>query len=500
VILEKNNCMDREGGSSRGIGRMEAICLAAILLLSLALNVWNNDFPLGYHSDEAKKVMFIKENRQDFHHPILMLQAARIVNAVFEFKDDLSIVIMGRVLSALFGVLIVFFSYRIFSSTIGSKYALFGATFVAVAPTMAVHSHYLKEDMVFTCFSIASLYYFIKFIERPCWKTILLFGMVTGLALSSQYKSILLPVMFFAIPAIFRLKGVVDYYKKMMLSFLVSLLVFVIINYPMFLDTHIFLKGIFFDKWHVSHGHDVVIPALSYYFTFHLMNSIIPGITLLPTLLAAAGMVFVLKGWKKTLRAEKIMVIYTFLFYFVTEASPLKPFPDFMRYIIPIIPIILFFSMKGILGLASFMKEKPGMIVAVSLCVLSISVSLLQSLQFVYHLNKDTRKTVEDIISRSNVNTKYEAYASVRPDVRSLAELDIEEERKKGTGFIVASSFQYERFYTGVRIGNQHKDVYDAHKKYNEFFKLPYTEIKPVYKSIAFSNPTLKIIDIRKKE
>ena len=38
--------------------------------------------------------------------------------------------------------------------------------------------------------------------------------------------------------------------------------------------------------------------------------------------------------------------------------------------------------------------------------------------------------------------------------------------------------------------------VYERHEKYEELFAYPTVEIKPAYHSFAFSNPTIRIVDI----
>ena len=59
-----------------------SICFAASLLYA-----FNLDFSLGFHGDEGKKVRFILQGTQDFNHPILMLQFARLLNLLFQETD-----------------------------------------------------------------------------------------------------------------------------------------------------------------------------------------------------------------------------------------------------------------------------------------------------------------------------------------------------------------------------------------------------------------------------
>lgn len=54
--------------------------------------------------------------------------------------------------------------------------------------------------------------------------------------------------------------------------------------------------------------------------------------------------------------------------------------------------------------------------------------------------------------------------------------------------------------FTEAPWGGQSDKVYAMSRGYRELFKHPYTEIKPPYKSYAFSNPTIRIVDISGEE
>lgn len=128
--------------------KLEYSLLFTLLLLILFLNVWNNDFPLGYHVDEIKKVHFILTNTQDFYHPILMLQLNRLVNGFLHLNSPSEVVILGRTLSTIAGAVIVLFTYLIARRILPKLAALFAAFSVAVSPMLVVHAHYLKEDLL----------------------------------------------------------------------------------------------------------------------------------------------------------------------------------------------------------------------------------------------------------------------------------------------------------------------------------------------------------------
>ena len=78
----------------------------------------------------------------------------------------------------------------------------------------------------------------------------------------------------------------------------------------------------------------------------------------------------------------------------------------------------------------------------------------------------------------------------------TLARLDLQD-IPPGVTHVVASSFAYERYYRGAELPGQADYIYRGHAQYEQLFSLPYVEIRPQYMSFAFSNPTIRIVDIR---
>ncbi len=61
--------------------------LVGICICSFILFIANNDFPLYFHADELKKLNFVLSGEQDFKHPVLLLQLARLANLLFREVD-----------------------------------------------------------------------------------------------------------------------------------------------------------------------------------------------------------------------------------------------------------------------------------------------------------------------------------------------------------------------------------------------------------------------------
>src|SRR5262249_32081928 len=91
----------------------------------------------------------------------------------------------------------------------------------------------------------------------------------------------------------------------------------------------------------------------------------------------------------------------------------------------------------------------------------------------------------------------FEAYSSEGVSVRSLTELDPAAWRAKGVDYLVASSFMYDRYVTGAQLRNQRPVIYWTHERYKSLFQLPYVEFAPACRTFAFSNPVIRIIDLR---
>ena len=492
--------------------REERIVLVFILLVALLLSLYNNNFPLGYHGDEHKKVFFIEENEQDFQHPILMLQVVRALLFFTDFSNYQDIVLLGRVSTAIFETLIVLFSYLIFRDISSKKWALLTSLSIAFSPIMVIHAHYLKEDIILTCFSLLSVFALIKFIQNSNTLFNFFLGFSAGLAISSHYKGILILLIIMMVPLFIHIEDRRQYYKKYLLTLVIAGLTFGLINYPLFLEPTNFIKGSSFSLDHSLKGHTLKISPITFLGGFHLLYSVVPGLTLLLTLLALGGLTLLILNWKNVDWREKILFFYIMIFYFVVELSPTKPHPDFMRYIIPIIPMMLYFAYKMIYAINLGLRPTKFRFITSFLILVTLALPLYDSVHLVYYLNKDTRVQTKKILieifqkteSDSEIKVIMENYscglpipANIDKLVNFAGKLDIAQEKRKGTTYIVVSSFAYDRFFFGSKLDHQNEDIYNYYRIYQELFKHPFIEIAPAYKTFAFSNPTLRIIDLR---
>ncbi len=479
--------------------KLPLIVLPLIILFSFLLNSYNINFPLNYHADEKKKVFFVKEGEQDFKHPILMLQVVRLFNIPLKLISKQDIVVLGRLSSAVFGSLIAFIFYFISRLKLSRKCSLLVSLGIIVSPIMVMHSHYFKEDIIFTFFALCSLFCFFKYLKSKNYLSILLLGITTGLAFSSHYKSLLFIPVYLTAPFLVSKSIKINkrLFFELLTAFIIAVIVFLAVNYPLIFHFENFIKGFSLELNHVFRGHSLKRYPIDDFFIFHLKNSVVLGVTMPVAILGILFIFYSLLKWRKTVWQDRILILYCFVYYFAVELSLCKPFPDYMRYVIPFVPVLIYFAFKAIFLINASLSFYEKKYLTLFLVIALVSVPLIKTVKLDYYLEKDTRKTVKEYFKNSPYNPLYGAYAAENRDIDVAVNKSIEEYRQSNITHLVVSSFRYERYSIGSKLKKQENKVHRRHKGYVELFKYPYIEIKPAYKSFAFSNPTIRIIDIR---
>lgn len=478
-----------------GPNRLVYCGLALILAISAFLNLYNSTFPLGYHSDEVKKVRYVKTGTQDFFHPILLLQSTKLTAAIAGCEDDQEIAVAGRTVSALAGVAIVALTFAIATELLTPVLALGCALAVACVPLIVIHAHYLKEDLIFTSMAMLSLWSLFQYLESPGRWRLVGWGITTGLAFSAQYKGFLLLALYGLIPLVAPVTSLRDYYRRLGTALLIAGTVFVLVNYPLLYDLHRFVSGVRYESRHAIRGHDIVIRAGDYFGGFHLIYSLAPGIGLVLLIWSLAGLARTAIQWQTENWRWRVLAIYALLFYFSAEISPLKPFPDFARYMIPATPILLCFGGRFAARVTGW-KVHWARNLTLSTAVVGILLAGADSLLLDYFLTRDTRETAQLVLREFNAKPAYERHATLSFEDTSLAEFTAEEICRKNATHAVCSSFQYERFFFAERLPGQRPEIAELRESYRKLFERPHTVIHPAYKSYGLSNPTIRIIPI----
>ncbi len=489
----------------------ERIILTILLGMALFLNVLGNRFQLGYHIDEPKKVWFILHGIQDFLHPILMLQMVRLANFVFDLKDEYSLAILGRTIVGLNGVLLVFFSYALTRRSHSARIALIVASTVAISPIVCLHAHYLKEDVTLTTWLIGSILALLRFLEKgTTWSAIWL-GVACGFAFSSHYKSALLIPLFVLFVSNELVVGssilsliLRNVRNAVLLGMIVAItctLTWMMVNFPAFDHWDTFTSGVLFEGNHAVSGHaGVRINPIDHGFAYHLSRSLFPGMTFGIATFAMIGIAFVFVRWRRVASDSRLIWIFTVLFYLIPEMSPTKPPPDDMRYVLPS-AVGLVCLLAELLQWIESWTDNFRRLVVFSLFFIAWSISAIDSLQIDFHLERETRDLCPRRFTSEAVETGRVCYlrfsgnpngSIVRPDYY----FHVDELLRSDASFIIACSFHYDRFFEAEKLSGQDPQVYTQAEEFHKLFAHGYKEMMPTYRTIGFTNPTIRIVSL----
>jgi hypothetical protein len=470
--------------------------VACILAVSLALDVTGRDSSLYVHPDEARKVEFIQSGTQDFRHPILILQLARTAVFLLQPEGAQAIVETARTVSALAAAAAVLLAYALFRRSLEPPWALIAAAQLAVAPILVVHAHYLKEDVLLTATTLASLVALCHLLEGR--RAVAALGIATGLACASHYKGFLLLPTMAAVPVLVPVESIAAYARKIVAALLVAAVVFLIVNYPMLLHPTVAYEGATFEARHALTGHHLVIDGPSQWFSFHLRHSVWPGLTGFFVAAMLPGAILAAVRFRRLAPAARLTIAFGALSYAVVELSPLKPFPGFMRYVLPAVPAMVLCAGLFLQWVHAALRDRSLAWLSTLVALVILAAMAQRSVRLVSAMPNDSRAEAARWLHERSAVPLFELYASGgREDLVSLVQLDLEEARKNGVTHVVASSFQYGRLAFGSRLEGQPDYIYEFHGKYEDLFRHPYVEIPPRYMSFAFSDPTLRIVDIR---
>ncbi|MHB0858940.1 MAG: ArnT family glycosyltransferase [Anaerolineae bacterium] len=204
--------------------RDHRIWLGALVLLGLVLRVWGTTWGLPYlfHPDEPGKILIAQRmfktgdlNPHYFLKPGFFLYSNALAYfpyyvvgrllGLFASRQDIvaptvlamgvgkaampSVVLLGRLLSALFGAALVLPAFQVTRRLSGSVVGGLGAAFMAaVSPTSVSSSHFIHPDAHVTLFVLLTCWFTLRILDQGALRDYLWAGVTLGLAVSSKYN------------------------------------------------------------------------------------------------------------------------------------------------------------------------------------------------------------------------------------------------------------------------------------------------------------------------
>ena len=452
------------------------------------------DWPFGTHIDEVKKARFIVSGEQDFYHPILMLQLARLANYFVGYTEPTDAIAVGRTFSGIFGGLLVFATFVLGRMVLRPTTAIAAALAVAVTPLVAIHATFLKEDIYLaaaTTFALAAL---LALVERPSTRRAMVVGLSVGIAVAAKYAGAI--ILLYAIVTILAVCG--DTWKTRLrlagIVAFVAILVFFAINAPAIVDPNALSAGLGKELRHAIDGHfDVKQPIWLTGGIFHLQMSLLPGLGLPLLILGLVGLAAPLLSSERR-RSLSIILGAALLWYLAHEISPLKPFPNIERYMVPMAPLLVILGASAIESIAGWRSARFAAIVASVLVVLCALPALRSTELIVSGARHDLRRTIPTIINSFGPRVHFDNFIGF--DRKRLEAPAAAEGHSGGPPTVfVTSSFVYDRLALHADDPSQPAKTREAFDFYKGLFQHPYLELSSG-PSFGFLNPVIRVVSL----
>ena len=469
--------------------RVPWAAIAALLVAgaSVAATLHTIDFPLGTIGDELAKVSAMQGDG-NFLRPLFMVHLARGADFLVGASEPQALVEVGRVCAAIFGGVLIFATFLLACMVLPAWIAVVAAAVTAATPLVTMHARIFKEDVFVATFLVLALFALIRLLQTPTPLRAALLGVLIGFATGSKYiGAVLLP---FALIAIFVLRSRIGSDWRRQALFVVGSagLVFLLIESPAFFAIVQAKDNVSYELRHVVVGHDVPLPVTLTYGVFHLSQSLWSGLGWPLLVLGLVG--FAAPFFASPDRVMPLAVIASFsvLWYGLHELSPLKPYPDFARYMLPLASLL---PMLGISLLYELLAPRDRLgVVAAAVALLAALPALATSLR-VNGAAADPRAVVLPIVSANQFRAEFDRYATYDTTGRIFGRLGNPPDYP-ATDLVVTANFAYDRFFSyAVRSLGLRGTRY-----YQKLAGLPRLDVTNGKPALGYFNPTLRVVAV----
>jgi 4-amino-4-deoxy-L-arabinose transferase-like glycosyltransferase len=352
--------------------------LLAILAVALALRLYGMNWGLPYVYEEATPFkqawtmwgwggpVGVDLNPHFFNYPsltiylqfaaqgllYLVMKLGGGVSSAVDFHaryiaDPTPYIIVGRMISVLFGVGTVWIAY-LSGRRLGGKWAArLAAALLAVNVFHIARSHLIEVDLPLTFFALLALWLLLGLTKKPSLGMYIAVGAAIGLAASTKYTGaiLLIPlaVAHFSIPSGARASSKTRPARSKtrgrpawwvpLVSVLVAAGVFALTSPYVLLDSRTFLENFATERQHMSVGHFGLGGTASWAFYGRALAGSVLGWPC--AILSLAALVFL--GGKK--RNRSVWVLGAFVVPYLLAVSTWSMHAD--RYLLPVVPVLL---------------------------------------------------------------------------------------------------------------------------------------------------------------
>jgi len=484
--------MSRDSHSAAASVAAVVLAIAATVAFHLSPQV-----PLGVPWDEPGKVSQILNNHNNFYHPILMLQIARIANLWFAASDSASVLDLGRTMAAVSGSLLVFAAITLTRRVTEDSLALGAGLLTAVAPLTVLHSQIFKEDIFVAPWLILGLIALDDLRQCPTPRPAVVFGIAAGLAASAKYAGLILVPLCLLMPIWAKVR-LFAYYRTATLALGTALAVFCVVNFPLFLTPRIFISSLHHETNHALTGHYIRHHGLYSNFLFTWNANLLPGLCDTLALAGILGASIIVVRWRANPPILRSLAVFALAWYLMHELSPLKPFPEGVRHMTVMAAVFAVFALVAARFVVSWLSPPLSLLVTAAL-IGGISVApAIRSFELVRSAPNDTRLIAEHLVQGLGGSVAWfvedfedTGYGVRLSDARPLKVIE------ESADFLVVNELLAERYIFSLTLPGQSQFTRDVAAKYQALLRRPALLVTSKVGYFAFRNLPVRIIALQ---
>jgi 4-amino-4-deoxy-L-arabinose transferase-like glycosyltransferase len=280
---------------------------------------------------------------------------ARAAFANSLFTDYLA----ARLLAALLGTATIYTTYLIGKRLSGARNGLAAAAVMAFMPLHAVHSHYAAVDVPATFWVSLSLLGAVAAAESRRARWYVLSGTAAGFAAATKYNCglVVLSILTAHVLSCIRERKTQNlrarhYLGLPALALVCTAAAFLLGTPGVLIATNEFWRDFSYEMRHTSTGHGLVFVGTGSGWWYHLSHNLRYGLTAPLLALSVCGAAYL--AWKRR-PAETALLAFAVVYYGLIGAFEVR----FMRYLIPILPVLAVAAGTLLNALASAPKNEP---------------------------------------------------------------------------------------------------------------------------------------------
>ncbi len=307
--------------------------------------------------------------------------------AALFIQSPSSFYLIARIIfGAMTGTATVYVLFRLINKFYSAQHALLASFFLAISFLHVRDSHYIYTDIPLLLILVLCFYSMFYLVETNKSKNTILFGILFGASVAMKYNAVFLFIPFLII---YLIKKGIKQTSKLITVIFISALTFFVLNPFSLLDFRFFVNELL----QQSKSENFLG------FLHHITYSLGEGLGWPLLLLAAVGIAGTLRlqDWKRW-----SFVLFIGVYYFVLCLFS-QPYD---RYVLPLVPFLIFFAADGLLWLKSRFRLR-NILFGFILVVISLPSLVKSCVSDYLFMQKDTRlKAKEWIESNIPSNSK----------------------------------------------------------------------------------------------